>query len=83
MTKTETLCQNRSLKQVRLDIGQSEDRKRTESEANKMRELSEYKTAELATELKRREGVETYEIEPSASRTVNAEGPAIIFVVTD
>ena len=48
-----------------------------------MKELSEYKTAELVTELKRREGVETYEIEPYASRTVNAEGPAIVFVVTD
>ena len=48
-----------------------------------MKELSEYKTVELVTELKRREGVETYEIEPYASQTVNAEGPAIVLVVID
>ena len=48
-----------------------------------MQELSAYKTMELVAELKRREGVETYEIEPYASRTVNAEGPAIVLVVID
>ena len=45
--------------------------------------IGEYQTAQLVRELARREGVEVHEIEPSASQTVSAEGPAIILVVTD
>ena len=48
-----------------------------------MKVLSEYKTAEFVAELKRRESVEVYEIEPYVSRTVNAEDPAVILVITD
>ena len=40
-------------------------------------------TYELVKELKKREGVETHMIGPSACVTVKADGPAVVFVVID
>lgn len=45
--------------------------------------LSKFATCELVNELKHREGVETHEIGMSAKITVEADGPAIVFVVID
>lgn len=46
-------------------------------------ELSGVSTYELVEELKKREGVETNTIGPSASMTVKTDGPAIVLVVID
>lgn len=41
-------------------------------------DLNKIPTRELVEELKKREGVGTHEIGPSASMTIKADGPAII-----
>lgn len=46
-------------------------------------DIKDFPTCELVAELKKREGVETHTIGPSASITVKADGPAIVFVVLD
>lgn len=51
-----------------------------ESEMNKM---SEFTTAELVEELKRRQGVDTRIAEPYEDITVSVNGPAIVLIVTD
>ena len=51
-----------------------------ESEMNKM---SEFTTAELVEELKRRQGVDTQIAEPYEDITVSVNGPAIVLIVTD
>ena len=45
--------------------------------------LSSVKTCVLINELRKREGVETNAIGPSASVQIKADGPAIVLVVTD
>lgn len=40
-------------------------------------------TEQLVTELSSREGVASYRVEPYQFKTVNAEGPALVLVVTD
>ena len=45
--------------------------------------LKEIKTCDLVDELAKREGVEKITAEPYQKRTVSAEGPAIIFIITD
>lgn len=40
-------------------------------------------TAQLVEELASREGVASYRVEPYQFKTVNVEGPALVFVVTD
>ena len=47
------------------------------------KDLSDFSTAEIVEELKKREGVETHMIGPSASIKVEAGGPAIVLVVID
>ena len=51
-----------------------------ESEMNKM---SEFTTAELVEELKRRQGVNAQIAEPYEDITVSVNGPAIVLIVTD
>lgn len=51
-----------------------------ESEMNKM---SEFTTAELVEELKRRQGVDARTAEPYEELTVFVNGPAIVLIVTD
>lgn len=46
-------------------------------------DISAVPTADLVAELKKREGVETHVIGPSASIEVKADGPCIVFVVID
>lgn len=45
--------------------------------------LKNASTEQLVTELSSREGVASYRVEPYQFKTVNAEGPALVFVVTD
>ena len=45
--------------------------------------LSQLSTKELVDELKKREGVETHMVGPSAVVHVTADGPAIVLVVID
>ena len=40
-------------------------------------------TAQLVEELVSRDGVETYRIEPYQLKTLSAEGPALVLIVTD
>lgn len=51
--------------------------------SNQVMNLEFVATWELVAELKKREGVETHMIGPSASIEVKADGPAIVLVVTD
>ncbi len=51
-----------------------------EREMNKM---SEFTTAELVEELKRRQGVDARIAEPYEDITVSVNGPAIMLIVTD
>lgn len=46
-------------------------------------DLSNVNTCDLVEELEKRDGVEVHSIGPSASVTVNADGPAVVLVVTD
>lgn len=46
-------------------------------------DISQVSTEELVKELRKRDGVETHMIGPSASLAVKADGPAIVFVVID
>lgn len=46
-------------------------------------QLSEFKTCELADELRKREGVETHIAEPYQDVTVSVNGPAVVLVVID
>lgn len=48
-----------------------------------MKNLSDVRTCDLVKELRRREGVETHMIGPSASITVKAGGPCVVLVVID
>ena len=45
--------------------------------------LENVPTAQLVEELVSRDGVETYRIEPYQLKTLSAEGPAIVLIVTD
>ena len=45
--------------------------------------LENLPTAQLVEELVSRDGVETYRIEPYQLKTLSAEGPAIVLIVTD
>lgn len=45
--------------------------------------LKDISTKELVEELKLRKGVETTIVEPYEEKTVKADGPAIVFKVTD
>ena len=45
--------------------------------------LENISTADLVTELRKREGVETTVAEPYRDATVSANGPALVLVVTD
>lgn len=45
--------------------------------------LKDVPTAQLVAELVSRDGVETYRIEPYQLKTLSAEGPAIVLIVTD
>lgn len=45
--------------------------------------LKNASTEQLVTELSSREGVASYRVESYQFKTVNAEGPALVFVVTD
>lgn len=45
--------------------------------------LKNASTEQLVTELSIREGVASYRVEPYQFKTVNAEGPALVLVVTD
>lgn len=46
-------------------------------------ELASIRTCDLVEELKKREGVETHVIGPSAKLAVEADGPAVVLVVID
>lgn len=46
-------------------------------------QISQIKTCDLVTELKRREGVETHIAEPYQDVTVSVNGPAVVLVVID
>lgn len=48
-----------------------------------MKDLSTIKTCDLVQELSRRDGVEIHSVGPSASISVEADGPCIVFVVVD
>lgn len=52
-------------------------------ELNTRNEMSKYKTCELITELKRRDGVNTHFVEPYENFNVSVNGPAVILVVVD
>lgn len=45
--------------------------------------LENVPTANLITELRKREGVETTVVEPYKDAAVNVNGPALVLVVTD
>ena len=45
--------------------------------------LENVPTVQLVAELSDREGVASYHVEPYQIKTVNAEGPALVFIVTD
>ena len=45
--------------------------------------LKNASTEQLVTELSSREGVASYRVEPYRFKTVTAEGPALVFIVTD
>lgn len=45
--------------------------------------LKNASTEQLVTELSSREGVASYRVEPYQFKTVTAEGPALVFIVTD
>lgn len=45
--------------------------------------LENVPTAQFVEELVSRDGVETYRIEPYQLKTLSAEGPAIVLIVTD
>ena len=45
--------------------------------------LENVPTAQLVEELVSRDGVETYRFEPYQLKTLSAEGPAIVLIVTD
>ena len=45
--------------------------------------LKDVPTAQLVEELVSREGVATYRVEPYQRKTLIAEGPAIVLIVTD
>ena len=45
--------------------------------------LENVPTAQLVEELVSQDGVETYRIEPYQLKTLSAEGPAIVLIVTD
>lgn len=45
--------------------------------------LSGIQTRDLVDELKKRDGVETHSVGPSASIVVTADGPCVVFVVID
>lgn len=45
--------------------------------------LENVPTANLITELRKREGVETTVVEPYRDATISVNGPALVLVVTD
>ena len=45
--------------------------------------LKKASTEQLVTELSSREGVASYRVKPYQFKTVTAEGPALVFIVTD
>lgn len=45
--------------------------------------ISDIPTHELVAELEKREGVEVHKIGPSASVTIQTDGPTVVLVVID
>ena len=59
------------------------NKKPSEPVEEERRALKDVPTAQLVAELSNREGVASYHVEPYQIKTVNAEGPALVFIVTD
>lgn len=61
----------------------NDNKKPSEPVEEERRALKNASTEQLVTELSSREGVASYRVEPYQFKTVNAEGPALVLVVTD
>ena len=61
----------------------NDNKKPSEPVEEERRALENVPTAQLVEELVSRDGVETYRIEPYQLKTLSAEGPAIVLIVTD
>lgn len=61
----------------------TDSKKSSEPVEEERRALKNVPTAQLAEELVSREGVATYRVEPYQLKTLIAEGPAIVLIVTD